>query len=219
MNTGIFSVIKPIYDIHEGFDLIDEKKNSANDIKCININGKEIKTQSDSYYNEEEAEYILAFIDEFKKNRDNYPNIKTIGIITAYRAQENYLRRQLKKLNIKGVQLGTFDRFQGREYDLVIVSLVRTEKFGFTNDVRRMNVAFSRAKNHLLVFGNFDELNKIALKTSVNRTDASNIEMKENDFVTKTLIPKLYSMRENFVSKSDCVNELIGFLKENDYEQ
>lgn len=218
MNKGIFNLIKPVYDIHEGFELIDEKKNSANDVKCINTNGKELSMLT-SYYNIEEADAIIAFITELKQRRSDYPNIKSIGIITGYKAQENYLRRQLKKLKIKGVQLGTFDRFQGREYDLVIISLVRTEKFGFTNNVRRMNVAFSRAKNHLLVFGNFDKLNKLALKGSkALDSDSSSVDAKENDFVLKTLIPKLYSLREDFVSKEDCVNELLDFLKENDYE-
>ena len=82
-----------------------------------------------------------------------------------------------------------------------------------------MNVAFSRAKNHLLVFGNFDKLNKLALKGSkALDSDSSSVDAKENDFVLKTLIPKLYSLREDFVSKEDCVNELLDFLKENDYE-
>lgn len=219
MNKGIFSLIEPVYSIHKGFDLIDEKQTSANDVKCININGTEIALET-SQYNIEEADAIVSFLVEFQANRQNFPNIKTIGIITGYRAQENYLRRKLKSIKIKGVQIGTFDRFQGREYDLVIVSLVRTRKLGFTNNVRRMNVAFSRAKNHLLVFGNFEALNKIAAKTTIkDDEDFSNSDNNENLFVVKSLIPRLYSLRESFVSNEECAKGVLDFIKENDYER
>jgi superfamily I DNA and/or RNA helicase len=218
MNKGIYNLIEPVYSIHDGFDLIDEKRASANDVKCINIHGSEMPSGT-SQLNTDEAEAIISFMKEFKANRDKYPNIKTIGIITGYKAQENYIRRKLKNVRIKGVQLGTFDRFQGREYDLVIVSLVRTAKLGFTNNVRRMNVAFSRAKNHLLVFGNFDALNKIALRnTKQFDEEMSNTNKKEAEFVVQTLIPKLYSLREDFVSDAERVESIMEFLKENDYE-
>jgi len=222
MNKGIFNLIKPVYDIHPGFDLIDEKQQaSVKDVRCINISGKEMSVHT-SKQNIDEADAIIDFIKELGQKRNEYSDIKSIGIITGYKPQENYLRRKIKKYKIKGVQLGTFDRFQGREYDLVIISLVRTEALGFLDDVRRMNVAFSRAKKHLIVFGNFDALNKIALRNSKKpkNQDEKNsiIEEKESKFVLKTLIPKLYSLREDFVSQADCTNELLRFLKENKYE-
>ena len=126
----------------------------------------------------------------------------------------------MKSIKIPGIQIGTFDRFQGREYDLVIVSLVRSVKLGFTNNIRRMNVAFSRAKNHLLIFGNFDALNKIALKTTRfdEADDYSNNNIKENTFVVQKLIPYLYKIREDFISDEERVESIMKFLKENDYE-
>lgn len=218
MNKGIFNLIEPVYSIHDGFELIDEKQTTANDVKCINIHGNE-EPSGTSQMNIDEAEAIISFMKEFKANREKYPNIKTIGIITGYKAQENYIRRRLKDVKIKGVQLGTFDRFQGREYDLVIVSLVRTEKLGFTNNVRRMNVAFSRAKNHLIVLGNFDALNKISLRnTKYSDDEMPNTDKKESEFVVQTLIPKLYRLREDFVSDEERVESIMEFLKENDYE-
>lgn len=218
MNKGIFNLIEPVYSIHKGFDLIDEKQTSANDVKCINVNGNEIAVDT-SQCNIEEVDAIVSFLEAFQANRQNFPNIKTIGIITGYRAQENYLRRKLKSIKLKGVQIGTFDRFQGREYDLVIVSLVRTKKLGFTNNVRRMNVAFSRAKSHLLIFGNIEALNKIATKIVINDDEEfSNPNIDENTFVIKSLIPQLYSIRENYVSDDERVNDILDFIKENNYE-
>ncbi len=219
MNKGIYSIIEPIYSIHDGFELIDAKETTANDVKCINIDGSETQVGT-SQNNMAEGDAIVSFLKTFQANRDKYSNIKTIGIITGYKAQENYLRRKLKSIKIPGIQIGTFDRFQGREYDLVIVSLVRSVKLGFTNNIRRMNVAFSRAKNHLLIFGNFDALNKIALKTTRfdKADDYSNNNIKENTFVVQKLIPYLYKIREDFISDEERVESIMKFLKENDYE-
>lgn len=220
MNKGIFNIIQPIYSIHKGFELIDEKRMTSNDVKCIEIRGNEVE-QGTSYYNVEEGDAAVSILQEIKENKDKYPKIKSIGIITGYRAQQNYLVRKLKNFKIENiqVQIGTFDRFQGREYDLVIVSLVRTAKLGFTNNVRRMNVAFSRAKNHLLVLGDFTSLLKISRKIGkISDTEISNTDVKENNFVVKTLIPKLYDLKENFASTNDIVKGVQEFLKESNYE-
>lgn len=214
MNKGIFNLISPVYSIHKGFELIDEKNQSANDVKCISVDGTE-EWLDPSYQNTDEADAIVSFLEKFQENRDKYPGINTIGIITGYRGQQNLLRQKLKSLKLKGVQIGTFDRFQGREYDLAIISLVRTKAFGFTNNIRRMNVAFSRAKKHLLIFGNIEKLNKIAMAKKPKIDEGSgNISIEEDAFVTKTLIPRLYSLREPFVS----INAILNFIKENDYE-
>ena len=102
MNKGIYNIIEPIYSIHDGFELIDGKNSTANDVKCININGTETPL-STSQYNIEEGNAIISFLKEFQKNRSQYPNIKSIGVITGYRAQENYLRRNLKSMKIPGI--------------------------------------------------------------------------------------------------------------------
>ena len=60
---------------------------------------------------------LIVLIRKFQLKRKEYPKIKTIGIITGHKAQEYYLRRKLKAIIIPGVQIGTFDRFQEREYD------------------------------------------------------------------------------------------------------
>ena len=172
-----------------------------------------------SFYNIEEADAVISFLKEFQGRRTEFPSIQTIGIITGYRPQENYLRRNLRTVKIPGVQIGTFDRFQGREYDLVIVSLVRTVRFGFTSNVRRMNVALSRAKSHLLILGNFDALYKLSLKDKGSASGDDSLESteEENNFVRKKLIPQLYRMRHDYVSENERTKSLIDFLKENDY--
>jgi superfamily I DNA and/or RNA helicase len=76
-----------------------------------------------------------------------------IAVITPYAAQVKYLREHLKQ---PGIEIDTVDGFQGREKQTIIVSLVRSNRegeIGFLADVRRMNVALTRARRKLIVIG------------------------------------------------------------------
>ncbi len=77
-----------------------------------------------------------------------------IGVITPYRAQADHLRELLSDL--EGLEVDSVDAFQGREKEVIIVSLVRSnteQQVGFLSDLRRMNVALTRARRHLMVVG------------------------------------------------------------------
>ena len=79
-----------------------------------------------------------------------------IGVITPYEAQARVLRGLLAEPRARGLEIGTVDGFQGREKEAIIVDLVRSNpdgQLGFLSDVRRMNVALTRAKRFLLVVG------------------------------------------------------------------
>ena len=54
----------------------------------------------------------------------------------------------------EGIEVNTVDAYQGREKDIIIISTVRTEGLGFLNDLRRMNVAITRAKHFMWIVGN-----------------------------------------------------------------
>jgi predicted DNA helicase len=76
-----------------------------------------------------------------------------IAVITPYAAQARWLRERLK---LTEVEVDTVDGFQGREKEAVVVSLVRSNRegdIGFLADVRRMNVALTRARRKLIVVG------------------------------------------------------------------
>ena len=76
-----------------------------------------------------------------------------IAVITPYSAQARLLRDLIPDT---GVEIDTVDGFQGREKEVVIISLVRSNdkgELGFLNDTRRMNVALTRARRKLIVFG------------------------------------------------------------------
>jgi superfamily I DNA and/or RNA helicase len=74
------------------------------------------------------------------------------ALITPYGAQARLLRRNAPP----GLEVGTVDGFQGREKEVILLSLVRsndTGEVGFLSDTRRMNVAMTRARRLLIVVG------------------------------------------------------------------
>ena len=76
-----------------------------------------------------------------------------IGVITPYAAQARLLR---EKLLMSDLEIDTVDGFQGREKEAIVISLVRSNErgeIGFLSDLRRMNVAMTRARRELLVIG------------------------------------------------------------------
>lgn len=84
-----------------------------------------------------------------------------VGIISPYRAQVQYLRRLLMKREYfkpfrRLISINTVDGFQGQERDIIVISLVRSNdegQIGFLRDLRRMNVAITRARMKLIILG------------------------------------------------------------------
>ncbi len=84
-----------------------------------------------------------------------------VGIISPYRAQVQYLRRLLMKREFfkpfrRLISVNTVDGFQGQERDIIVISMVRSNddgQIGFLRDLRRMNVAITRARMKLIILG------------------------------------------------------------------
>ena len=91
-----------------------------------------------------------------------------VGIISPYRAQVQYLRRLIKKRSFFKpyrhlISVNTVDGFQGQERDVILISLVRandTGQIGFLRDLRRMNVAMTRARMKLFILGDAPTLTR-----------------------------------------------------------
>lgn len=90
-----------------------------------------------------------------------------IALITPYRQQIKLISRRMAAAGISDVEVLTADKAQGRDKDVVLVSLVRSNDSGsvgeLLRDWRRINVSFTRAKKKLVVFGSQKTLNKDAL--------------------------------------------------------
>jgi len=91
-----------------------------------------------------------------------------IGLISPYRAQAQYLRHLLKRLSFfkpfrNRISVDTVDGFQGQERDIIVISLVRSNdegEIGFLRDLRRMNVAMTRARMKLIIIGHAPTLSR-----------------------------------------------------------
>lgn len=115
--------------------------------------------------NKAEAELVLAtlldYINKIGKERFLSERLD-VGIISPYKVQTQYLRQQIKKREDfrpyrSVISVNTVDGFQGQERDIILISLVRSNdngQIGFLSDLRRMNVAMTRARMKLIIFGN-----------------------------------------------------------------
>ena len=121
--------------------------------------------------NKAEAELTLLTLAEYftkiSKRRVLEERID-VGIISPYRAQVQYLKKLIKKYEFfkpyrRLISVNTVDGFQGQERDVILISLVRSNdegQIGFLKDLRRMNVAMTRARMKLIILGNKETMTK-----------------------------------------------------------
>ena len=114
--------------------------------------------------NKAEAELVLStlnnYINKIGKERFLAERLD-VGIISPYKVQTQYLRQQIRKREEfrpfrQVISVNTVDGFQGQERDIIIISVVRSNdngQIGFLSDLRRMNVAMTRARMKLIIFG------------------------------------------------------------------
>lgn len=126
--------------------------------------GFDEKTEGTSTSNPEEAAFLFKHLHQLVHtlqshyNKDNFPSI---AVISPYKEQICLLKEQLehspalKNFGNK-ISVNTIDSFQGQERDIVYISMTRSNtesRIGFLSDVRRMNVAMTRARKKLVVIG------------------------------------------------------------------
>ena len=121
--------------------------------------------------NKQEANLLLqeleAYIERIGKERILDERID-FGLISPYKAQVQYLRGKIKGSSFLRpfrslITVNTVDGFQGQERDVIFISLVRANEdgqIGFLNDLRRMNVAITRARMKLVILGDTSTLTK-----------------------------------------------------------
>lgn len=132
-------------------------------------------SESSSVANPEEADLLLQHFNALIKNYGTeamQENPLKIGIISPYRAQINYLKDEIEhqptlaELQTKRLlTVGTVDSFQGQERDIIYISMVRSNQageIGFLSDIRRMNVAMTRARKKLVIVGDSATLTRNA---------------------------------------------------------
>uniref|UniRef100_A0A8B9TRV9 5'-3' DNA helicase ZGRF1 n=1 Tax=Anas platyrhynchos TaxID=8839 RepID=A0A8B9TRV9_ANAPL len=125
-------------------------------------NGTEQTERDNSFYNMAEAHFTVKLIQSLIASGIEG---SVIGVITLYKSQMCKIQNLLNSVHseafeIKAVQVSTVDAFQGAEKEIIVLSCVRTRQMGFIDSEKRMNVALTRAKRHLLIVGNLACLSK-----------------------------------------------------------
>ena len=130
---------------------------------------EEYRAETAGRINKEEAKLLLEELERYIRKigeaRILEENID-FGVISPYKAQVQYLRTLMKKSSFfrayrKLITIHTVDGFQGQERDVIFISLVRANEggqIGFLNDLRRMNVAITRARMKLVILGDSSTL-------------------------------------------------------------
>lgn len=160
----------------EGEDAPEDSASTSSSVSAANQNSdlnfkEQFVGESFGRINKAEAELTLLTLAEYftkiGKQRVLEERIDA-GIISPYRAQVQYLKKLIKKYEFfkpyrRLISVNTVDGFQGQERDVILISLVRSNdegQIGFLKDLRRMNVAMTRARMKLIILGNKDTMTK-----------------------------------------------------------
>ena len=160
----------------EGEDAPEDSASTSSPVSAANQNSdlnfkEQFVGESFGRINKAEAELTLLTLAEYftkiGKQRVLSESID-VGIISPYRAQVQYLKKLIKKYEFfkpyrRLISVNTVDGFQGQERDVILISLVRSNdegQIGFLKDLRRMNVAMTRARMKLIILGNKDTMTK-----------------------------------------------------------
>ena len=160
----------------EGEDAPEDSASTSSSVSTANQNSdlnfkEQFVGESFGRINKAEAELTLLTLAEYftkiGKQRVLSESID-VGIISPYRAQVQYLKKLIKKYEFfkpyrRLISVNTVDGFQGQERDVILISLVRSNdegQIGFLKDLRRMNVAMTRARMKLIILGNKDTMTK-----------------------------------------------------------
>ena len=146
---------------------------NINDVFFVDVkHGKEANAEgSPSRYNVEELDATKCILMDLIENTIDAGNV-TVSAIFPYAAQiEQFQRKNADLINrakkiFKSFEIDTVDAFQGRETDIVLVNTVVTDETrgNFLSEFRRINVAMSRARDKLFIFGNRITLSRIQMK-------------------------------------------------------
>lgn len=160
----------------EGEDAPEDSASTSSSVSAANQNSdlnfkEQFVGESFGRINKAEAELTLLTLAEYftkiGKQRVLSESID-VGIISPYRAQVQYLKKLIKKYEFfkpyrRLISVNTVDGFQGQERDVILISLVRSNdegQIGFLKDLRRMNVAMTRARMKLIILGNKNTMTK-----------------------------------------------------------
>ena len=185
------------------------------DVQC----GREEKSETGSLYNLAEAALVRSIVGKIKRLK--HPDIHNVGVISPYRRQVDHLEHLASKvdeLDLR-IQVSTVDGFQGQESDIIILTCVRSNsrgKLGFLEDLRRLNVAVTRAKFSLIVVCNVQTVSR----NEVWKSLMIHVEVNQPDCVkfTADVSPELESLDKKMKKHEHDLSELTDKTLSNIFE-
>ena len=202
------------YQDHPDVKNKEKVKGIENDMFIITHN--QLESENDalkSKVNEYEAQY-LSNLCKYLLYQGYEPN--QIVILTFYIGQVLQIKKQLKKLEIENVRVSSVDNYQGEECDIILLSLVRSNKkheIGFLKNFNRVCVAFSRAKIGFYVIGNINHIveSEKRFKEQKKNIDSKMLDVwlkiKEEAEKKKIIGDKLTLICQNHKNKTIISNE------------
>jgi len=151
--------------------------------------------ESLSYSNQQEGDLLFKHLKILLENYSAYENADpiSVGIIAPYKEQMEWLREnqnnyEIDLAKVHHFSIKTVDGFQGEERDVIYISLVRSNdelEIGFLNDLRRMNVALTRARKKLVVIGDSATIgNNLFYKQFIEYCEANGFYRSAWDFAS-----------------------------------
>ena len=144
-----------------------------------------------SFSNENEVKKTKLILEILEQEYEDIDFKQTIGVISFYGKQVDKLSNIKNNFKNIEVDFGTVDTFQGQERDFIIVSMVRSNKnsnIGFARSLNRINVAFSRAKQLLIVLGSYKTFTNIQKKDDKDIIKAKKIYSNIYDISKKGIL-------------------------------
>jgi len=134
--------------------------------------GFDEKPAGTSVANPEEAAFLFRYLEKLAATLEGHyssTDFPSIAVVSPYREQIRLLKEQLLQtpsLQVYDdlISVNTIDSFQGQERDLVLIGLTRSNSegvIGFLADIRRMNVAMTRARKKLVIIGDSATLSRL----------------------------------------------------------
>ena len=162
MRPEIAELVKGhIYDTLENHKSVEEYpkiKGVSNNLFFIQHDNHERGSDDLSHSNDHEAKYLVALC---KYLLQQGYNPSQITILVTYTGQLLVMKNNMPKITFEGIRVSTVDNFQGEENDIILLSLVRSNKegnTGFLCEENRVCVSLSRAKHGFYCIGNFKML-------------------------------------------------------------
>ena len=149
----------------DGNEMLQQVNQELKEEEKLDINfAEQFIGENHGRINKAEAELVLSTLNNYinKIGQERFLAERLdVGIISPYKVQTQYLRQQIRKRAEfrpfrQVISVNTVDGFQGQERDIIMISLVRSNdngQIGFLSDLRRMNVAMTRARMKLIIFG------------------------------------------------------------------